>query len=509
MIELLPQILIQGANAHAGRLAVQDVHGSVSYESLATQAGELAGGLRHLGLKTGDRSLVVLPNGIPFVTAHFANLLAGAVSVPFDASVAPDSFASMAANCRPRFLLTNAASAQRLAGVACETGIEKVISFDETPYALSAQEVSSVGHASVFTDQITPDSLAVLMYTTGTTGQTKGVRLTHANVMHAIRNICNFVGYGPDDREVVTLPLSHNFGLGHLYCNLLNGGAVYTESGLTRVGRVLEKVQSFEATGFPGTPSGFAMLMDRYGPILAKRGSRLRFSVINSAPLPPERTMQLQALLPDLDIMVYYGLTEASRSTFISLTRHGPDYFRSVGRALGTTQLAIKSEAGKTLESGQAGEVVIHGPTVTSGYWDNESETRLLLRDGWLHTGDLGHLDKDGYLFITGRLKDVINVGGYKVNPSEVERVLSKFPGVLDVAVAGIPEPDGEVVVAAIVADPASPPDFAAIETECLQHLERSKVPTRFFHVVKIPRTDSGKIQRSVLIKELIFKDHA
>ncbi len=509
MIELLPQILTSGADAHAGRLAVQDIHGSVSYELLATQAGELAGGLRHLGLKTGDRSVVVLPNGILFVTAHFANLMAGAVSVPFDASVAPESFASMAANCRPRFLLTNAASAQRLGSVAREAGIEKVISFDETPDALFAQEVSSLGHAGVFTDQITPDSLAVLMYTTGTTGQPKGVRLTHANVMQALRNICNFVGYGPDDREVVTLPLSHNFGLGHLYCNLLNGGAVYTESGLTRVGRVLENVESFEATGFPGTPAGFGMLMDRYGPILAKRGSKLRFSVINSAPLPPERAAQLQALLPDLDIMVYYGLTEASRSTFISLTRQGPEYYRSVGRSLGTTRLAIKSGAGETLDAGETGEVVIHGPAVTSGYWENEKETRLLLRDGWLHTGDLGHLDKEGYLFITGRLKDVINVGGYKVNPSEVERVLSRFPGVLDVAVAGVPEPDGEVVVAAIVADQSVPPDFATIETECLLQLERFKVPTRFVQVAKIPRTDSGKIQRSVLIKELTLEDHA
>jgi long-chain acyl-CoA synthetase len=152
--------------------------------------------------------------------------------------------------------------------------------------------------------QADPTAVASLMYTTGTTGQAKGVQLTHENVLTALENISNFVGYTPNDREVVVLPLSHNFGLGHVYCNLLKGGAVYTEPGLARAGRVLKALRNFGATGFPGTPLGFGMLMDQFGPALAEYGQQLRFIVINSAPLPPERTTQLQRLLPRTDIMV-------------------------------------------------------------------------------------------------------------------------------------------------------------------------------------------------------------
>lgn len=498
-VPLLPQIVLAAAERHGERLALQDPQRGASYAALAGRALCAAAGLRALGVQRGDRAALVLPNGVGFAEAHFGALLAGAVSMPMDAAVAPEPWRFMAASARPRVLLTTAAAAARLAPFEPSLVVVALDGAAAPAGVLGPEALFGAAPAQAFLGGVGEHDLAALMFTTGTTGRAKGVRLSHANVMHALHRISDFLGYTADDREVVILPLSHNFGLGHLYCNLLHGGAVYTESGLVRPGRVLDMLQRFGATGFPGTPAGFGLLIDRFAPVLAERGAGLRFSVINSAPLPPERAAQLQALWPATELFAYYGLTEASRSSFISLTREGPARHRSVGRPLGDAQIEIRREDGRPAAPGEAGEVLIRGPHVTAGYWDNEADTRVALRDGWLHTGDLGLIDADGFLTINGRLKDIVNVGGYKVNPGEVERVLAQMPGVADAGVAGVEGLDGvtgEQVVAGLVAAPGATPDLAAIDAACHERLERFKCPARLVLIDAVPRTDSGKLLR-------------
>lgn len=505
-------ILLQGAERFASRQALADPVESVTYAELGAQASRLGRGLLRLGLPAGARSLLVLPNSVNFVRAHFANQLAGLVSVPCDASLTGDTLAALAASCEPRCLLTDAASLARLTEkAALPACIRDVVLFgvaSENPVVgvrcWSAAEIATAESADPLDPARSGGDLAALMYTTGTTGRPKGVKLTHDNILAALRSIVEFVGYTPDDREVVILPLSHNFGLGHVYCNLMNGGAVYTEPGLTRVGRVLKAVENFGATGFPGTPMGFGLLLDQYAPVLAQKGRNLRFSVINSAPLPPERTVQLQKLLPQLDIMIYYGLTEASRTSFISLTRNGPAYYRSAGKPMKHVEVQIHASNKVALPVGETGEVVIRGPAVTEGYWNSPDETRAVFSDGWMHTGDLGHMDDQGFLWITGRIKDVINVGGYKVNPADVESVLLTWPGVRDVGVVGIESVGGltgETVVAALVGEAGFVPDEAALQQHCLAKLEKFKVPARFVVVSEISRSNTGKIKRAELAK--------
>ena len=505
----LGELIVRGAERFAGREAVADAHERLTYDQLAASTFALARGVRKLGIMPGDRGLVVLPNGVNFVRAHFANLLAGVVSVPCDAGLTRESLRALCASCQPRLLITDAATLRRLTAAGTALEVEHVVVFGTLPPGspgIPAGELAGNERDGPLSSVASVDDLAVLMYTTGTTGRPKGVRLSHANVLAAVRSIVSFVGYTAEDREVVTLPLSHNFGLGHLYCNLLSGGAVYAEPGLARVKRVLDALESFHATGFPGTPLGIGMLIDNYGPVFASKASSLRFSVINSAPLPADRAAQLQALLPQLDIMVYYGLTEASRSTFISLTRQGPAYYRSVGRPMVHAELSIVDASGHAVREGVPGEILIRGEALSGGYWDNPEEEAVAFVDGWLHTGDLGHLDADGYLWIDGRLKDVINVGGYKVSPTEVEIALAAFPGVLDTGVAGVeglPGAQGEVVVAGLVAGPAFVVDEAALQQHCLATLEKFKVPTRFVRIDAVPRTDTGKTRRADLSARL------
>ncbi|MFO0900433.1 MAG: class I adenylate-forming enzyme family protein [Pirellulales bacterium] len=509
-VTLLSEIVTTGAARWNDRPALADPNEAVNYAELADQLLRLARGFTQLGVAPGDRVSLVLPNSVNLLRGHFAALAAGAVSVPCDAQITASGYAAIAGSCRPRVLVTDSASLERLSLAVVGSTVERVVLFGKATDGAadgaavhSAEELMATKPLAAPVGR-SPDDLAALMYTTGTTGRPKGVKLTHRNALTALRNICEFVGYTPDDREVVILPLSHNFGLGHVYCNLLSGGAVYTENGLTRVGRVLKTIDEWGATGFPGTPLGFGMLIDKFGPVLAQRCRKLRFTVINSAPLPPERTVQLQELLPTLDIMVYYGLTEASRSCFASLTQLGPAKYRSVGRPMRGVQIKLRP-VDREIADG-SGEVLISGPTVTSGYWEDDEATQAVFQDGWLHTGDLGRFDEDGNLSITGRIKDFINVGGYKVNPTEVEQAIAGFPGVESVGVAGVEGLDGftgETVVAGIVAAAGASVDLVALEKHCLASLEKFKVPGHFALIEQVPRSDTGKTKRQELAKRL------
>ncbi|MCS1408646.1 MAG: Long-chain-fatty-acid--CoA ligase [Verrucomicrobia subdivision 3 bacterium] len=507
---MVPDIVRQGAERFGDKVAVSDPDTELSYVQLATAAARFANLLCEIGVEVGDRVLVVLPNSVRFTQAHFGILSAGAISVPCDSAITRKSLTGIYRNCEPRVLVTDALSLKRLCLDSEPLGLEGILVFgamdsdDKNTNCRSVEDALADDSRDVGADmQVQDDAVASLMYTTGTTGGAKGVPLTHRNIHATLTNITRFIGYTEQDREVIILPLSHNFGLGHLYCNLISGGGVYTENGMARVGRVLKKLSEFGATGFPGTPTGFGILIDKYGEVLRQRGQHLRFSVINSAPLPPERTAQLQALLPNLDIMVYYGLTEVSRSTFISLTSKGPNYYASVGRSMDGVKIEVLDSNGQGQSPGESGEVAISGPTVTSGYWRNEELNRAVFKNGRLYTGDLGYKDEQGHLFLTGRKKDFINVGGYKVNPAEVEKVIEAYPGVGDVGVVGIEGVGGvtgESVVAGVVVE-VEPFDFGALETHCLRQLEKFKVPAVFERVDAIPRANTGKAKRVELAK--------
>ena len=444
-----------------------------------------------------------------FAEAHFGILTAGAISVPCDTAVTAANLTQICSSCRPRAIITNPAIWRRLSE-ECQglEVLETVVFLEPTELEVGSlrREIIAEGErrrsVELSSQSVSESDVATLMYTTGTTGGAKGVPLTHRNIFAALTNIISFIGYSESDREVVILPWSHNFGLGHLYCNLISGGAVYTENGMARVGRVLKQLSAFGATGFPGTPTGIGILLDKYSEIFREHGSQLRFSVINSAPLPPDRTKQLHALLPNLDILVYYGLTEASRSTFISLSSEGPDYYRSVGPAMNQVDVQIRDNQGEALGTGEVGEVFISGPTVTSGYWENPELNKVSFVEGALRTGDLGYNDSEGFLFITGRIKDVINVGGYKVFPGEVEEVINEFPGIADSGVAGTKQDGvtGEIVAAAIVPE-AGEVDLDALAKHCQQRLEGFKVPKLFRVIALIPSSNTGKAKRHEIRK--------
>lgn len=486
--------LLRATEAFPDRLAISDATGDLTYAELWTKVSRAAGGLQRLGLTAGEPVIVCLPNAADFVVAHFGVLAAGGLSVPCEHRAPAPVLADVAARTEARFailpwpgvvdLLAVAPHLTCLyAGARGEDAIAAPISFDDL--CASSDPVVEVSPRS-------GADTATLMFTSGSTGRSKGVVLAHAATLFTIDNLISRLGYGPAERELITLPVSHSFGLGHVYCNLFSGGAVRLEQGLLNLKRVFSGLTEFAATGFPGTPLGFGMLIDRTGPLLAQAGAALRFIVINSAPLPPERTAQLQALLPRTEIFFYYGLTEASRSTLISLTHAPVELHHSVGQAMPGVEISLAP---------QTAEVVIRGPHLAAGYWRDPELTAQTMGDGWLRTGDVGRFDNQSNLFIVGRLKELINVGGHKVDPSEVDAVIMASGLVGDVATCGIPGPAGELVACAVVSE--SDIDEALLTEYCAARLEGYKIPTRWFRMAEIPRTDTGKARRQELATSL------
>jgi long-chain acyl-CoA synthetase len=487
----ITDFLFETARRSPDRLAVVDDTSSLSYGELAAQAAALGRTLKRQGLTAGTRVIVHLPNTVDFLRAHFGVLWAGGVSVPVESAASVHTVAAAARNSAARWVIALPQVAEQFEEVIPSTAGTEIVVLTPDAYADQAAQEER--------PDVRPDQLACLLFTTGSTASPKGVPLRHENVCAAVENLVQVIGYTEADREVIILPLAHSFGLGHVYCNFRVGGAVRLFEGLSKVGRILKAIREFKATGFPGTPLGFGLLLDRFREPFVESARGLRFIVVNSAPLPPHRAKQLMADLPDTSLFVYYGLTEASRSTLHLLNGTPEHRLLSVGRAMPQIDIRIDGENGNPLPAGAIGQVTITGPTVPGLYWAADDATADGYRFGRLQSGDLGYLDADGYLFITGRIKDQINIGGTKVAAPEVEAALLEHHEIIDCTVLGMPSRVGmesEVVVACVVLREDAVLDSPGLQSFLRTRLEQYKIPSEIYRVERVPRATTGKVLR-------------
>lgn len=454
---------------------------ALSYAQCLQRAGAFAAHLRARGLQDGERVVLHCPNSLDYVCAYFGIWLAGGTVIPLDPRSRAAHVARVVADCSARLVVVPAARAGLGSGIA--------------QFPLSEVDWSARDAAGALPPPGNP--LALIIYTSGTTGEPRGVCLSHANLAHTCDAIIEWAQVAAGDRELTTLPLTHLFGLAHLhvYCTL--GATLYIEEGFRDVPRLLDLVERERITSFPSTPAGLKILVERFSDAFASKASGLRYMVINTAPMPVNLTQRLLALLPETEVYMYYGLTEASRSTYIAYRRH-PDKLASVGRATPGAAVRITQPAQPTLDG--AGEILVRGPHVTAGYWGRDSTEYF--DAGWFRTGDLGTMDDDGFVTWVGRVREQINVNGLKLVPAEVEAVLRQDAAVIDCAVVGVPDAAaGEAVLAFVVA--AGTSVEAGLEMRlrklCAQQLDEYKVPRHVHVVAEIPKTDSGKIRRLLL----------
>ncbi len=416
--------------------------------------------------------------------AYFAVHAAGGVAVLVDADIPDDSLRWVVQDSEARLLLLGSA---RSAGFS----------------RLSIEDLSAITRVDdgqpLWSPRAALDDSADLLYTTGTTGRRKGVLLTHENIAQAALNINTFVGTTRDDREVMPLPLAHSFGLGRLRAMALAGHCLLLLPGMRNPAALLKQVLDSAATGLALVPAGFDLILRMTRDRLGDACGHLRYVEIGSAPMPPATREKLADLLPHTRLCHHYGLTEASRSAFLEY-HSDREHLSSIGRPSPNVEMAVLDDDGRELPDGEPGQIVVRGRTVMREYWKQPKLTRSVLRDGWLHTGDCGWRDAAGYYYLTGRQTDVVNVGGRKVNPEEIEAVLNAHPAVVESACAGVPDPQrivGECLKAFVVLRS----DIRDEELiDWLRHkIEEYKIPRIWQRVERIAKTESGKIQRRLL----------
>jgi long-chain acyl-CoA synthetase len=458
---------------------------TVSYEQLLEKIQSAAATLIEMGVRQGDRVVLAASNSPAFIYAYFASHLIGGIAVPIDPQTPKSRLGYIIYQVEPK-------------------GVFTVRDYEhEIVEVHRINELDCQGPRAGQFYVPSPDGVADIMFTTGTTGNPKGVILTHENIFSAATNINQFIKNSDEDVEVVTLPLSHSFGLGRLRCNILAGGALVLTGGMKLPGQILRSIEKWNATGFTFVPAGLTVLFRLTGDELRNYSEQLRYIEIGSAPMTMDNKKRLMRLLPKTRICMHYGLTEASRSTFIEF-HESKDKLHSIGKPSPNVEVKVSDEDRPELPSNQSGRILVKGKMVMKGYWRDEELTKRVFHDGWLYTGDIGYRDADGYIYLAGREGDIINVGGLKVSPAEVEEALTMHEKIENCACIGIPDPGGitgEAVKAFLVAKNPSTlnPEREELVQFLNDKLEPYKIPVDFEWVDSLPQTASGKIQRNSL----------
>jgi long-chain acyl-CoA synthetase len=331
-----------------------------------------------------------------------------------------------------------------------------------------------------------------IFFTSGTTGTQKGVMLSHRAVTTATNTIANRLGLTKADRYYALLPLYHSFGLGNVHATLLTGGTVVVGSAGTNVLQALDDMRSERCTFFAATPLTLTTLATHFTDRMAAVFQTLRVLCTNTGPIPPETVQTILTQASALQFFTYYGLTEASRSSFQHFNEH-TDALGSVGTPPPGVEIAIRD-----------GEVCIRGPHLFTGYLGNEALTRERVRDGWLFTGDMGRLDDDGRLYVLGRKDDMVDIGGERFTLQSIDEFLRSLPGIRDAAAFVRDGGFHPHIVACVVPDTAGKEGEEAVMIEtllsaCRKGLDRHQAPARIICVPEIPKTESGKIRRNIL----------
>jgi long-chain acyl-CoA synthetase len=493
-------MLHQTADRHPGRPAIVFGDEVIAWAELVERTERLARGLSSLGIAEGDRVALVHPNAPEFVETFFAVTALGAVVVPLNPQYQVEELRHYLADCDVRAVIADprhvAACRSALAGrehaVVVATG-------DAPSDALPFQSLVD-GHANGLLPASAGAADAVYQYSSGSTGRPKRVARTHEQCRWEAVNFVETTGLGPDDRVFCAIPLFHTHGQGNCMLAAACSGAalVILEDAnpfILKRERALEVLARQRATVFPGVPFVFRLLAEL--PDDADLSAlRLCFSAGTALPLSTFEGFVARFGVP---VRQLYGCTEAGSLT-INLDRDPRPTALSVGGPMRRVRVQVVDDARRPVPTGDVGEIAISTPAMTRGYHQMEDHNREVFRDGFFFTGDLGRLDGDGRLWITGRKKLFIEVAGNKVDPLEVEDVLATHPRVREVVVVGVPgKAPGEEIVKAVVV-PAEPVDKSELVALCRERLALFKVPRVIEFRDEIPKSPLGKVLRKYLV---------
>jgi acyl-CoA synthetase (AMP-forming)/AMP-acid ligase II len=464
----------------------------LTYARLRDQVAAIAEGLAKAGIRRGDRVGIALPNGLPTIVSFLAASVAG-TAAPLNPAYKEDEFRFYLEDTNARVLLVPPDGAEEARHAAGDRIPVLSVELD----AMGTVTLSGTARGPSV-DPPAADDVALILHTSGSTGRPKRVPLTHANLSISAGNVARSYALSADDVSLCAMPLFHVHGLvASTLATLATGGTVVVPTKFSPLafGRI---ARDNGVTWFSAVPTLHQLLLAR-----VDRGSgkpagaeRLRFIRSCSAALPPQVMQDLEAAF-GVPVLEAYGMTEAAHQMASNPLPPAVRKPGSVGPGT-DVRISIMDGVGKQLQRGERGEVVIQGPNVIRGYENNPKANASSFVDGWFRTGDQGYLDADGYLTLTGRIKELINRGGEKISPREIDEVLLSHPAVAEAVCFGVAHPTwGEEVAAAVVLrQSTTEPELLAY---CRERLADYKRPKQIHITDAIPRTATGKIQRRLV----------
>jgi acyl-CoA synthetase (AMP-forming)/AMP-acid ligase II len=509
----IPAMAASAADRFGSQLAIVDGGTQLTYEELVAAGRRFAAALVASGIEPGDRVSIWAPNSVEWVVAVLGIFQAGAVLIPINTRFKGLEAADILLRGGARVLVT----------VTDFLGTDYVTMLEATDVELPELMSIVVARGAIsgpavgwdgFLDRATPEALeevarreaalgpddrSDILFTSGTTGQPKGVVMTHGRTLVIGTDWVVMAGLEPGDRYLMVNPYFHMFGLKAGILASISAGAVMLPEAVFDVDRVLARVEAERVTVLPGAPTLYQSILDH--PDRARHDlSTLRVAVTGSADIPVELIRRIHDELPFTTIVSGYGLTEAGTACSTGEGDDPETIATTVGRARPGFEMRIVDEDANDVETGVAGEVLLRGPSIMLGYLDDPAETaKVLSDDGWLSTGDHGVLDETGCLRIVGRVKDMFIVGGFNAYPAEIENALLRHPAIQQAAVIGIPDHRmGEVGMAYVVLgeETASPEEIIAWSRE---QMANYKVPRRVEIVDELPLNATGKVLKDVL----------
>jgi long-chain acyl-CoA synthetase len=467
------------------RAAIAPDGARLTFRELHERVGGIAAALSRHGFRSGDRLALLLPNGPEYIELVYACGWLGVTSVPLNIRLSAVEIDRILADANPRGLVRHSSLP------VPKTELPWHLVLNEEPW-----EIGNDSHPTPLYD---PEAILALIYTSGTTGRPKGVMLTHANMLTNAHNFNYWMRYREGGVYLHAAPIFHIADFPAMFALPVFGACQITIPKFSPQ-IFCETVERERVSHTVLVPTMINLLTQ--SPEVKKYDlSSLEVLAYGGSPMAPELIHRTRELLPNLELVQVYGLSETGFLTGLEDQEHTDDRLLSCGRPCPGVDVQVVDESGKQVEAGRSGELVTRGANVMRGYWNNPEETTIAFRDGLFRTGDLGYQDAAGYFYIMDRLKDMIVTGGENVYSAEVEAVIYEHPSVREAAVFGIPDPEwGEIVMAYVVLKPGTVLTANELITHCRQTLANYKVPRRVeFSETDLPKSGSGKVLKRIL----------
>ena len=499
---------------HPDKIAT--VHGNrrQSYRQLVDRVARTASVLRSSGLVAGDRLSVLSANSDKMMELMLAGWWCGLVVTPINTRWRPAEVAFALSDSAASALAVddaNLSMALELPGELPLLRIRIYIGESLAPSSLVPLENAICNSTTMEDVRSTSDSLAAIVYTGGTTGFSKGVMLSHGNFWAALMGRMINNPTSCDSVTLLTAPMFHVAGLGRMLAQIMAGGTSITLESFEPQ-RVTTLLAQECVTDLMVVPSMLQVLLETDG-FESGKLPRLESIFWGAAPITPTLLKQALETFPGVEFLHTYGMTETAASISSLRVRRDPEFLsgeriRSIGLGGLSCEILIVDEQGLPVPARTPGEILVRGPSVMLGYWNCPDQTRQVMAEGWLHTGDVGFMDEEGYLFVIDRIKDMIISGGENIFPVEVENVLASHPAVAVCAVIGVPHKKwGEAVHAVVVLQASAHVSGEDLSAFCRTRLSSFKCPKSYEFRQHLPLTSAGKVQKTELRKSLFPSD--